>query len=211
MNVLTDLNLKAVVRHVIVDDVFPALDKFTAEWKTFLEIDNKVWAFAKEKITAWLDKVLPALTFSQSFGGFTLGGATISPHAIGAFNLKELVKTIVVTFLFPIVDNAVKAFHTPFELDDKAWAILRAKIEEALNKVDADKLLANMDESQGHASSPSPLATDDAERAESVTKQFASTSDEGKSEDEPEDDDSEDESEDDTSKKKPTPKKRGHR
>lgn len=120
MSVLKDLMVK------FLDDVlFPAVDIAVSQLKLPFQIDDKIWEFAKSKIT----ELLAAVPVEENKFGVSIGGIT-------AFNLKDALKNFIVNDVFPVIDNVTRNWHTPFELDNIAWSLVKGEIQKALDKLE---------------------------------------------------------------------------
>ena len=127
---------KQVIKDAVEKSVFPAVDKFVAEWKPpFDPFDDAIWGVLKGMIQKWLDTLIITMRADgclviQSDGDDE--AVAMMPDASGGFDIKGILRTLCATWMFPKMDTLTKNWKTPFELDDKAWTFLRAKIEEAL-------------------------------------------------------------------------------
>lgn len=104
---------------------FPAIDQFALNFKTPFQIDDKIWEAAKNLIRTKLDM---ATVLQNKFG--------ISMNGITAFNLKDAFKNFLVNDVFPEIDELSRKWHTPFEIDNFAWAYLKVEIMKQLDKLE---------------------------------------------------------------------------
>lgn len=105
--------------------VFPAMDDAVTQLQVPYQLDDKLWAFVKEKISDLLDV---AVVDVDSWG--------VSINGVGAFDLKDALKAFIVNDVFPTIDEVTSNWHTPFEVDDIVWTLLKTKIGEAIDGLD---------------------------------------------------------------------------
>lgn len=120
------MDLNELFKTAVEKVVIPAIDIYVKQWNTPFQIDDIIWSRLREKI---LERVRTVSVVVNQYG-YSINGTMAS------LDLKSLFKTFVATYLLPLVDETVRNWKTPFELDDKVWAFLRGKVLELISQIE---------------------------------------------------------------------------